>query len=92
MHMLTERLQILVSPEQRRRLEAEGKRRGTSVGSLIREAVDARFGAVTTADRLRALEEIRAMRGRFLNPDELNRVIEEEHDEEIDALLRHTSP
>jgi hypothetical protein len=85
MHMLKERLQILVSPDQRRRLEAEAKRRGTSVASLIREAVDARFGAVTQADRLRALEEIRAMKGgRFVAPDALDRISEEE----LDAMLR----
>ena len=78
--MLSERLQILVSREQRRRLEREAKRRGTSVGSLIREAVDARFGAVTTDERLRALDDIRAMHGRFLPPDELNRIAASERD------------
>ena len=44
-HMLNERLQILVSTEQRRRLEAESKRTQASVASLIRQAIDAQFGA-----------------------------------------------
>lgn len=90
--MLKERLQILINPDQRRRLEAEAKRRGASVASLIREAVDAHFGAVTQADRLRALKEIRAMKdGRFLPPDELDRASEGERDEQLDAILRSTS-
>lgn len=80
--MLNERLQILVTPDQRRRLQEEAKRRRSSVAALIREAIDARFGAVTRADRLRALEEIRAMKGgRFVPPDELDRLIEREHDD-----------
>jgi len=81
--MLNERLQVLVSAEQRRRLESEARRRGTSVGSLIREAVDAHFGSVTREDRLRALDQIKAMHGRYLPPDELNRIVEEEREEQI---------
>lgn len=84
--MLSERLQVLVSPEQRRRLEAEARRRGTSVGGLIREAVDARFGAVSRADRLAALAGIEETAGRFLAPDELDRLVEEERDAQLDAL------
>ena len=89
MHMLRERLQILVSTEQRRRLEAEAKRRETSVASLIREAVDAQFGAVTSDNRLQALREIGEMRGRFLSPDELDRVAESERDQQLDEILGH---
>jgi glutamate-1-semialdehyde aminotransferase len=87
MHMLRERLQILVSTEQRRRLEAEAKRRGTSVASLIREAVDVQYGAVTSDDRLQALREIGEMRGRFLAPDELDRLAEAERDDQLDQIL-----
>lgn len=85
--MLKERLQILLTTEQRRRLESEARRRDVSVASLIREAVDARFGAITAADRTEALDGIRALRGRFLSPDELNRLVEEEREDGIDALL-----
>jgi len=35
MHMHSERLQILVTPEQRRKLESEAEHRGESVGSLV---------------------------------------------------------
>lgn len=83
MRMLSERLQVLVTPEQRRRLEVEAQRRGSSVGKLIREAVDARFGAVTREDRLRALDGIRASEGRFLPPEDLDRLVEEEREGQV---------
>ncbi len=76
--MLGERLQILVSTDQRRRLEVEAKRRGTSVGSLVREAIDTRYGAVTEDERTRAVAEIAAMRGTFLDLDALEHLVDEE--------------
>jgi predicted DNA-binding protein len=88
MSMFSERLQILVSPEQRRRLEAEAKRRGTSVATLVREAVDDRYGSVTRGERVRALEEIREMRGTFVSPEDLDRISEAQRDMELDAVVR----
>lgn len=76
--MFNERLQILISPEQRRRLETEAARRGTSVAALVREALDARFGVIDPEARFRAVEAIAAMRGRFLPPEELERILERE--------------
>jgi hypothetical protein len=77
--MLRERLQILVTAQQRRRLETEAKRRGLSVGALIREAIDARYGAVTTEDRLGAVMEIGKLSGgRFLTPAEIEAAVAEE--------------
>jgi hypothetical protein len=78
--MLSERLQILVSPEQRRRLEHEAGRRGTSVGSVVRDAIDARLGAtaITQADRIRALEEIRQMNVPYMTPEEIDEIAESE--------------
>ena len=88
--MLNERLQILIRPEQRRRLEDEARRRGTSVAALVREAVDARYGPVTQADRLKAVAEIGAMEGRFLSPRELNLLVEKEREEEFGTIAnRH---
>lgn len=80
MRMLNSRLQILVTEEQRRRLEAEAVRRHSSVGALVREAVDRSYGTVSPQDRLRAVERIGRLRGRFLPPEELNRVIDSERD------------
>ena len=79
--MYDQRLQLLLSPEQRRRVEDEARRRQASVASVIREAIDAHLGTVDRAARLRALEELRAMRsGPFLTPEELNRIVEEERE------------
>ena len=76
--MFSERLQILVNPDQRRRLEAEARRRGTSVASLIREAVERHLGSVDRNDRARAVAAIGEMRGRFLSVDDLDRIVDEE--------------
>ncbi len=64
---------------QGQRPEAETRRRGTSVAGVIPEAINARLGTVTREDRLRVLEEIRTLQGRFLPPDEIDRLAELEH-------------
>jgi hypothetical protein len=81
MCMFNVRLQLLISPEQRRRLEVEAKRRKVSVASVIREAIDAHYGSVSPEQRARAVDEIARMRGRFLRPEELGRLIDEERDQ-----------
>jgi len=43
MSMLKERLQVLIATEQRERLEREAAARGTSVATLVREAIDRSF-------------------------------------------------
>jgi Ribbon-helix-helix protein, copG family len=84
MSMLTERLQILVSPQQKRRLEAEAKTRGESVGELVREAIDERYGNVPTrAERMAAVERMRSgPKIPYISPEEINRAHEEEIEEE----------
>jgi hypothetical protein len=78
MRMFSERLQILISKEQRRQLETEAKRRDASVASVIREAIDAQLGGIGRDDRLGAVERIAAMRGAgHLPPEELRRAIAE---------------
>ncbi|TMC06150.1 MAG: hypothetical protein E6J41_19915 [Chloroflexi bacterium] len=79
--MITERVQILLTPEQRRRLEDEARRQSRSVASLVREAIDARFGTVSRQDRLAAVEAIATMSGgRYLTPEQINRAVEEERE------------
>lgn len=87
--MLNQRMQILVSADQRRRLEQEAQRRETSVASVIRDAVDAQLGGVTADDRRAALGEILAMGGRALPPDELDRIVEDERDEQLAEIVKH---
>ena len=40
MSMFSERLQVLIDPEQRERLERAASARGTSVATIVREAID----------------------------------------------------
>ena len=85
MHMLKERLQVLISAEQRLRLEEEARRAGMSVGALVREAIDARVGAPSLADRRRAFAAVTAMRGRYLSPEELEALGDDERDRNAPA-------
>ncbi|TMC77080.1 MAG: hypothetical protein E6J15_04650 [Chloroflexi bacterium] len=79
--MFTERLQVLMTKEQRRHLETEAKRRRSSVGALIREAIDARAPSATPEQRTLAIAEIKAMRGgRFRSPSELEQIVDEERE------------
>lgn len=81
MSMLTERLQVLISPDQRQRLEAEAERRGASVATLVREAIDASLQGPTRAERREAVATIKAMRGTYLSPEEIEAVIAEEREQ-----------
>jgi hypothetical protein len=45
MRMYTERTQVLLSPEQRRRLERRAADERRSIGAIIRDAVDAYTGS-----------------------------------------------
>jgi hypothetical protein len=82
--MLTERLQILISPSQRRRLETEAQLRGSSVAAVVRDAIDTSLGVPTREERIRAFEEISKMRGRYLTPEEIEQIIADEHSANVD--------
>lgn len=83
LHMLTERLQLLLTREHRARLDAEAKRSGKPIGELVRNAIDAQYGGVRREDRLRAVAEMREAAkgsgGEPPSPERLNQMIEEEH-------------
>lgn len=76
--MLKERLQILVDRDQRRRLNAEAKRRGVSVGSVVREAIDHSIGGTPRARRVEAVAEMRrAPAVRYVAPEKLAQLLDE---------------
>lgn len=77
-----ERLQILVTPEQRRRLAVRAQERGQAVTSLVREAIDAAFpppidAAARQAAARRLLDRPRV---RYLPPEELDAVLDDRFD------------
>ena len=59
--MFTERTQVLLTTEQRRRLERMAARERRSVGSMIREAIES-YTATGPTSRAQAAEAIIAMR------------------------------
>ena len=77
--MFDQRLQILVSREQRQRLERQARQRGISVSGLVREAVDQHVTRYASREsRIRAAQEIAAMSADVpTDPDELRRLIEQ---------------
>lgn len=82
MHMYNERIQLLASKEQRQRWEREARRRGVSLSSMIREAVDAQLGGISREEKIAAAEAIAAIEGLpSISVEELQRMLAEAHDE-----------
>ena len=81
LHMPKERLQILITAEQRRLLMTEARRRRRSVSALVRHAIDVHSGTVGREDRMRAVAELGRMNAQYVPPDALGRMIEEEREE-----------
>jgi hypothetical protein len=77
-----ERLQILVTPEQRRRLTVRAQERGQAVTELVREAIDAAFpppvdAAARQAAARRLLDRPRVP---YLPPEELDAILDDRFD------------
>jgi hypothetical protein len=59
MHMsLSERTQVLLTEEQRRKVEQLAARSSVSVGAVIRAAIDAYLPSATPEQRRRALDDL----------------------------------
>lgn len=59
--MLTERTQVLLSVDQRRRVELVADRSSVSVGAVIRAAIDAYLSRTTVEQRRRGLSTLFAL-------------------------------
>lgn len=82
--MYSERLQILVSKEQRRRLELEARATGASVSAVVRDAIEATLPRRFSRDeRIRAAREIAALRVDLSGIDDIDRLIDESRLEEL---------
>lgn len=77
-----ERLQILVTPEQRRRLLVISSQRGEPVTSLIREAIDSRFPPVVDAAARQAAVRrlLDRPKVRYVPPEELDALLDDRFD------------
>ena len=79
MSTYSERLQILIDPDRRDRLDQIAASRGTSIAVLVREAIDAHFPDDEAARR-RAGESILALEPVDMpSPEELRRELDEAH-------------
>ncbi|MEX0789436.1 MAG: hypothetical protein WD178_01525 [Actinomycetota bacterium] len=58
---LSERTQVLLSPEQRRRVERAAAQASASVGAIIRAAIDAYLPPSRTQSKQGALEDLFAL-------------------------------
>lgn len=61
MATLTRRVQVLLSAQQYERLEALAQARGTSVGALIRQAVEKLYLKSDETERLQAARRLAAL-------------------------------
>ena len=58
---LSKKTTILFSPELHRRLVARAAKRGMSLGEIVREACEARYGIVGSPERAEAARALAAM-------------------------------
>lgn len=83
MCMYSERMQILLSSDQRRRIDDEAARTGVSAAAIVRAALDARLGRVDPGQRGRALDELCAMRSEVVGAAELQELIDGRFDHAV---------
>jgi len=80
---LSKKTTILFSPELHRRLSRLAARRGVSLGELVREACEVRYGVVGSQSRLDAVAALGDLALPVGSPDDMKR----ESQPDPDALL-----
>ena len=70
---LSKKTTILFSPELHKRLVTLAEHRRTSIGELVRSAVEQQYGLVDERQRLEAVEELAAMSLPVGPPEQLER-------------------
>lgn len=86
MSTYSERLQLLLTPALRERLEVESRRRGVSMAGVVREAIDAGLMRVAREGRMRTVAEIGERRAAFVPVDELERIVASKREEPLGRL------
>lgn len=64
---------ILLSPELHERLTRLARKRGASLGQLVREACISQYGLTSREDRLRAVDELAALELPVGDPGQMKR-------------------
>ncbi len=98
---MTERIyraQVLLEPEQRRRLEALARQVGKSISAVTRQVIDAGLDALDSRaeiwkKRARILEGFRILKEKqpFDYPGDLVKEARQEQEEEVDRIWRGES-
>lgn len=79
--MSTERLDVRLDQERWRKLCALAKSHGTSISETVRKLIDDEYETDLTQRRLAAALRLGTREiGEALEPDELNKLLEEAHD------------
>lgn len=86
--MYSERLQLLLSREQRRRLDEEARRSGSSVAALVRKAIDGHFKPASAEQRRNAARLLVERKVEFIAPNELRELVDSRFDDEIPGAER----
>ncbi len=73
---LNERLEIRLYPEQLKKLKEEAAAKNTSVGELVREAIDKRY-EVSRDDRLKAVQQMAGINAPVADWEQMKKEIEE---------------
>jgi hypothetical protein len=78
--MVTERIDVRLDPERRRKLAQLSKDRGISISKVIREAIDLLYETDRREQRMKAAKAIAAMEIEALpDPEELSRQLRKMH-------------
>ena len=91
MATLSRRVQLLLSPEQYKRLEALSDAEGLSIGALIRRAIDRLQGPPRQPKRLKAVRRIAAMSLPVGDWEQMERESMDRHFDTVPGLL-HIDP
>jgi hypothetical protein len=70
---LSKKTTILFTPALHRHLVQEARRRGASLGQLVRDACERQYGFCTVAERVRAVEELSGLALPVASPEEMKR-------------------
>jgi hypothetical protein len=80
-YMVTERLEIRLDPDRRRKLGEMSRERGVPVSELVRQMIDAAYEDVDRERRLRIVDEMAGMAVEDVpDPETLSRELATAHD------------